>query len=229
LVEQNALARNIFNGLSTSYDSVVERMTLYQDRAWKRRMLERLDLHEGVKVLDVGCGTGVLEERSQLATSDVIGVDITSGMVRLAQRKSLKPISMLGLADAEHLPFREDSFDVVVSCYVPKYCDTGNFVKEIGRVLKHGGRMVVYDFARPHGPLTPLLGYYIYGLLPALGRLAAPFDPALAFTCGVLPRLIRSTTWKEEMDKALEENDLSKQGEEDMTGGAVTLFWASKD
>jgi demethylmenaquinone methyltransferase/2-methoxy-6-polyprenyl-1,4-benzoquinol methylase len=230
--KNSSLARSIFGGLSISYDLVVDVMTLHQDRNWKARLLERLGPRRGASMLDVGCGTGVLEEMAQVRDSglDVVGVDITDAMVRIAQRKS--PMAgplLLGLADAEHLPFRDCSFDFIVSCYVPKYCDAGRFVEELGRVLKPGGRMAVYDFARPSGVFAPLLEYYIYGLLPVLGRVAAPIEPGLAFTCGILPKLIRSTPWREEMDSALlRSTSLSKDGEEQMTSGVVTLFWASK-
>jgi demethylmenaquinone methyltransferase / 2-methoxy-6-polyprenyl-1,4-benzoquinol methylase len=228
VVAQNELARNIFGGLSASYDSVLDWMTLYQDRTWKRRMLEKLALGEGARILDIGCGTCVLEERYQLKASEVVGIDITSGMIRLAQQKGLGSVSMLGLADAEHLPFREESFDLVVSCYVPKYCNTERFVEELARVLKPGGKAAVYDFTRPHGLAAPLLNLYVYGFIPVFGRLVAPLDASLAFTCGALPGLIRSTTWDEEIAAALRENGLSGGGHEAMTGGVVTVFWASK-
>jgi demethylmenaquinone methyltransferase / 2-methoxy-6-polyprenyl-1,4-benzoquinol methylase len=228
LVAQNELARSIFGGLSSSYDSVLDWMTLYQDRTWKRRMLQRLELGAGALILDVGCGTCVLEERHQLGASQVVGVDITSGMIRRAQQKGLRSVSMLGLADAEHLPFQEKSFDLVLSCYVPKYCDTRRFVGELARVLKPGGRMAVYDFTRPRGLFAPLLNLYVYGFMPALGRLVAPLDASLAFTCAALPGLIRSTTWDVDIGDALEENGLSGGVREAMTGGVVTVFWASK-
>ena len=226
MVTQNELAREIFGGLSASYDSVLDWMTLYQDRTWKRRMLQKLALSEGARMLDIGCGTCVLEERYQLRASQVVGVDITIGMVRLAQRKGLRSVS-LGLADAEHLPFRDESFDLVLSCYVPKYCETRRFVEEAARVLKSGGRMAVYDFTRPHGLLAPLLNLYVDGFMPAFGKLVAPLDASLAFTCAALPGLIRSTTWDADIGDALAENDISKGGgREAMTGGVVTVFWA---
>jgi demethylmenaquinone methyltransferase/2-methoxy-6-polyprenyl-1,4-benzoquinol methylase len=228
VVAQNELARNIFGGLSSSYDSVLDWMTLYQDRTWKRRMLQRLEPGEAARILDIGCGTCVLEEKYPLGASQVVGIDITSGMIRLAQRKGLSSVSMLALADAEHLPFRDGSFDLVLSCYVPKYCETRRFVEESARVLKPGGRMAVYDFTRPRGLFAPLLNLYVFGFMPALGRLVAPLDASLAFTCGVLPGLIRSTTWDADIGGALEENGLSGGGREAMTGGVVTVFWASK-
>jgi demethylmenaquinone methyltransferase/2-methoxy-6-polyprenyl-1,4-benzoquinol methylase len=228
VVAQNELALSIFGGLSSLYDSVLDWMTLYQDRAWKRRMLQRLELSRGARILDIGCGTGVLEERHQLGASQVVGIDITSRMIRLAQQKGLSSVSMLGLADAEHLPFRDGSFDLVLSCYVPKYCETRRFVEELARVLRPGGRMAVYDFTRPRGPFAPLLNLYVYGFMPALGRLVAPLDPSRAFTCAALPGLIRSTTWDADIGDALEENSLSGGGHEAMTGGVVTVFWASK-
>lgn len=59
--------------------------------------------------------------------------------------------------------------------------------------------------------------------------MVAPVDASLGFTCAALPGLIRSTAWKEEIDGALKGNSLSKEGEEEMTGGVVTLLWASKE
>jgi demethylmenaquinone methyltransferase / 2-methoxy-6-polyprenyl-1,4-benzoquinol methylase len=227
VVANNELARNIFGGLSASYDSVLYWMTFCQDRTWKRRMLQKLGVGEGAKILDIGCGTCVLEEQYSLGGSQVVGIDLTNAMIRLAQRKGLGSVS-LGLADAEHLPFREESFDLVVSCYVPKYCDTLRFVEEMARVLRPGGRAAVYDFTRPRGILAPLLNLYVNGFMPVFGRLVAPLDASLAFTCAALPGLIRSTTWDEEIGGALEGNHLSGGGHEAMTGGVVTVFWASK-
>jgi demethylmenaquinone methyltransferase/2-methoxy-6-polyprenyl-1,4-benzoquinol methylase len=226
---KNELARRIFGGLSPSYDSVLDRMTLLQDGNWKRRMLERLPLGQGARVLDVGCGTCVLEERSDLKGSQAFGIDITGGMIALAQKKGLRSVTLLGLADAEHLPFKEATFDLVVSCYVPKYCDTRRLVKELGRVLRQGGQLAVYDFTRPHGLLSPFLSFYIWGLLPVFARLIAPLDPSLAFMCGVLPGLVRSTNWDDEFGRALHENDFSKVCQESLTGGVATVIWASKN
>ncbi len=228
MVAQSELARRIFGGLSASYDSVLDRMTLYQDGTWKRKMVEKLPLGDGARMLDVGCGTCVLEERSNLRGSLAVGIDITSGMIRLAQQKGLASVTLLGLADAEHLPFKEASFDVVVSCYVPKYCDTSRLVKELGRVLKPGGQLAVYDFTRPQGLVSPLLNLYVWGFMPAFGRLIGPLHPSLAFTCTALPALIRSTKWDHEFELALEENDFTKVGKKALTGGLVTIFWASK-
>jgi demethylmenaquinone methyltransferase/2-methoxy-6-polyprenyl-1,4-benzoquinol methylase len=228
MTAKSGLARKIFGGLSPSYDSVLNRMTLYQDGIWKRRMLEKLPLGKQTWVLDVGCGTCVLEERFPMKGSQVVGIDITSGMVRLAQQKGLASAPVLGLADGEHLPFRAESFDVALSCYVPKYCDTRRLVKDLGRVLKPGGRLAVYDFTRPQGPLSPLLKYYELGFIPALGKLVAPLDRSVAFTFGALPGLIMSTSWSEEFRSALEENDFSDVEREALTGGVVTLFWATK-
>ncbi len=228
MITNSELARRIFGGLSPSYDSVLDRMTLYQDGVWKRKMLDKLPLGEGARVLDVGCGTCVLEERFPMKGSQVVGIDITSGMTMLAQQKGLSSVSMLGLADAEHLPFRDESFDLVLSCYVPKYCDTGRLVKELGRVLKSNGQLAVYDFTRPQGPFSPLLNLYEFGFMPALGRLVAPFHPSIAFTFGALPELIKSTTWSQEFGSALVDSVFSEVQREALTGGAVTMFWASK-
>ena len=83
------LAKRIFEGLSPSYDRVLAAATLMQDAYWKSWLLDRAGIRRGDRVLDIGCGTGVLEERISGTTAEVIGVDITQEMVRLAQGKRI--------------------------------------------------------------------------------------------------------------------------------------------
>jgi demethylmenaquinone methyltransferase / 2-methoxy-6-polyprenyl-1,4-benzoquinol methylase len=222
------LAKRIFEGLSPSYDRVLAAATLMQDAYWKSWLLDRAGIRGGDRVLDIGCGTGVLEERISGTTAEVVGVDITQEMVRLAQGKRIPSLGSLSLGDGEHLPFRDASFDSVVSCYVVKYCNPQRLVLEIARVLRPGGAMVLYDFSSPRGPFGPIHALYVYGALKLFGRVLRPLDPDAAFTYEALPEVIRSRIWDEHFDDTLESAGFSRVGSRRLTGGVVTGYWATK-
>lgn len=221
------LAQRIFEGLSPSYDRTLSVVTLMQDSYWKSWLLSRAGLAKGSRVLDIGCGTGVLEERIRDAT-EVVGVDITEEMVRLALSKRISSLASLNLADGEHLPFRDGSFDCVLSCYVIKYCNPSHLVKEAARVLRPGGVLVLYDFSPPRGPFAPFHALYVYGLLKIVGRAIEPFDPDEAFTYLALPDVIRSRIWDTNFLDVLQSVGFRSIGRRRLTGGVVTGFWGTK-
>jgi len=220
------LAQRIFEGLSPSYDTVLSAATLMQDASWKRWLLNRADIAKGDRILDIGCGTGVLEE--DIKGADVVGVDITEEMVRLAQGKRIPSLESLSLGDGEHLPFRDASFDSVLSCYVVKYCNPDRLVREIARVLRPGGELVLYDFSSPRGPFAPFHALYVYGALRLFGRILRPFDPDAAFTYEALPEVIRSRIWDANFGETLKSAGFSPVGSRRLTGGVVTGYWATK-
>lgn len=188
-------------------------------------MLSRADLKAGQLVLDVGCGTGVLEER--LRGISVIGVDLTEEMVRLAKEKRIGSLS-LSVGDGENLPFRDGTFDSIVSCYVAKYCSTKALLEEMARVLKPGGKLVMYDFSSPKGAFAPFHALYVYGGLRLFGSAIRLVDPELALTYEALPEVIRSRLWDREFDAALLSAGFRDPKSQRLTGGAVTGFWATK-
>jgi demethylmenaquinone methyltransferase/2-methoxy-6-polyprenyl-1,4-benzoquinol methylase len=198
-----------------------------QDAYWKTWLLKRAKIQPGKAILDIGCGTGVLEERIGCANS-VIGVDLTEDMLRLAQKKKILSMPALSLGDGEHLPFKNDSFDIVLSCYVVKYCNPTRLAGEAARVLRKGGILVLYDFSAPKGLFAPFHAVYAYGLLRLLGRVVQLFDPGTAFTYLVLPDVIRSRIWDADFDTVLKSAGFSEIGSSRLTGGVVTGYWAQK-
>ena len=221
------LAQRIFEGLSLSYDRTLSLVTLMQDSYWKSWLLTRARLVKGSRILDIGCGTGVLEEKIDKAT-DVVGVDITEQMVRIALSKHITSLGSLNLADGEHLPFKDGSFDCILSCYVVKYCNPAHLVKEAARVLRPGGVLVLYDFSPPRGPFAPFHAFYVYGVLKIIGRAMEPFDPDEAFTYLALPEVIRTRIWDTSFRDVLESAGFHSVGSRRLTGGVVTGFWATK-
>jgi demethylmenaquinone methyltransferase/2-methoxy-6-polyprenyl-1,4-benzoquinol methylase len=222
-------AQHLFESLAPSYDSVLEYVTLYQDRYWKKFLLEEADLKRGFRILDLACGTCVLEDYIGEKGCEAVGLDMTERMIRIGKEKRGANAGSLVVGDAESIPFGEETFDVVFSCYLPKYCRTDKMASEIRRVLKPGGRVLLYDFTRPKGFLSPFHAFYIYGVLKILGMIAGRTSRELEFTFRRLPEIIRESTWDETLREVMLSHGFGQVGKKALSGGVVTAFWGTKN
>jgi ubiquinone/menaquinone biosynthesis C-methylase UbiE len=130
--------------LAPKYD---EKWSFYVE-ATTRETLARLSLRRADRLLDVGCGTGALLHRLSRSHSPsrLSGVDPVPEMLAVARRR-LPPEVELRDGWAERLPFEADRFDVVVSCNMFHYIrDPALALREMGRVLRPGGRLVITDW-----------------------------------------------------------------------------------
>ncbi|MCS7131459.1 MAG: class I SAM-dependent methyltransferase, partial [Hadesarchaea archaeon] len=104
------------------------------------------------RVLDLGCGTGMLFQLLVERADFVVGVDIARGMLRLARSRANERVALVQ-ADADLLPFADESFDAVVSITmlqnVPNPAAT---MKEIARVLRIGGMAIITSLKHKHSP-----------------------------------------------------------------------------
>ena len=123
-------------------------------------------LAEGARVLEVGCGTGLIMQRLAPYAASVSGVDLSPGMLKKAQARGLD----VGLGTATELPFSDASFDLVVSFKVlPHVPDLGGALREMTRVTRPGGFLAIELYNRYSLPLRS----------EAAGRPGAHFGAAL--------------------------------------------------
>jgi demethylmenaquinone methyltransferase/2-methoxy-6-polyprenyl-1,4-benzoquinol methylase len=223
----NETALDIFGGLSGSYDRVLDYVTLAQDRRWKTWAIRSVSLKPGWSVLDVGCGTCVLEERLP-GDRFVVGLDLSESMLRVGQSKRLPSVSSLMRSDAERLPFRNESFDAVLSCYVVKYCATAKFVSEMLRILKPGGRLVLYDFVKPRGQFWPLNALYVYGGLRIMGALLRLAHSRTTATFTELPGIISGRPWERDFELTMVQSGAQITERRALSGGVALGFSATK-
>ncbi len=219
-------ARTLFKQLSSSYDKVLDLVTLLQDRYWKSWLIREAGLGTGSKVLDLACGTCVLEQSLCRTGCEVIGLDLTQEMLRIGAEKQLSCLVALVGADAQRLPFRDRIFDAVVSCYLAKYCDLETLLSQVGHSLKDGGRLVLYDFSRPSGLSGVFYAFYLYGVLPLAGRVLGHVNARLAFTFANLPVIISVRRWDDGLVEKLADHGFVNIRKAKLSGGVVTAFSA---
>jgi demethylmenaquinone methyltransferase/2-methoxy-6-polyprenyl-1,4-benzoquinol methylase len=121
-------------------------------------------------VLDVACGTGDMVVELQKHGCNVTGVDLSKEMMAIARQKA--PAATYMLADAERLPFPDGAFDAVTCAFgVRNFVHLEQGLKEMLRVLKPGGRMVILELATPDNPLLrPFYNLYTKHIIPWLGQ-----------------------------------------------------------
>lgn len=222
---------SLFKRFYKIYDRSLVILTLGFDKSWKSRLISSANLKSGNTVLDVAAGTGLLTFRiaDRIGPNGrIIGLDLNSEMMSKALRFSHRGNVTFVKGLAEVLPLQDGTVDVVTSCYVLKYCDLAQFLKEVERILKAEGIAVFYDFSRPSGPIGVLVGLYVFVLLPILSRIIRPIHRGLGDVLEFLPQVIKSSKWEFAIESLASESGLELLNMSRMTGGVVTLIICQK-
>lgn len=158
-----------FDTIAKSYDRLNRVMTLGLDRRWRGLAFREL---RG-KVLDVACGTGDVTAKLFDQGCAVTGVDLSEEMMDIARQKV--PEATYILANAEHLPFEDSTFDAVACAFgVRNFVHLEVGLREMLRVLKPGGKLVILELATPDNALIrSFFRLYSHHIIPLLGKFLA--------------------------------------------------------
>ncbi len=160
----------MFDGVAKRYDLTNSVLSLGRDRGWRRACRAALRLRRGELVLDLAAGTAVSTGELARSGAYVVGTDLSTGM--LAAGRRARPAVPLAAGDALALPFRDGVFDAVtISFGLRNVVDVDGALRELARVTRPGGRMVVCEFSRPtFRPFRTIYLSYLLRVLPAVAR-----------------------------------------------------------
>jgi demethylmenaquinone methyltransferase / 2-methoxy-6-polyprenyl-1,4-benzoquinol methylase len=171
--------RGVFDSVARNYDLMNDLMSLGLHRAWKAYTVNLAQVRPGQRVLDIAAGTGDLTRafaRQVGPDGLVVHTDINQTMLVTGRDRLIDEGLALPTAacDAEQLPFRSRSFDLVTVAFgLRNMTHKDVALAEMCRVLKDGGRLLVLEFSRVAEPLRKPYDWYSMNLLPLLGRLVA--------------------------------------------------------
>jgi demethylmenaquinone methyltransferase/2-methoxy-6-polyprenyl-1,4-benzoquinol methylase len=170
----------MFDRVASRYDALNSLMTAGLHHRWRERAAGRTELRPGGAALDVCCGTGDLAlELAKLVTpgGHVVGCDFSEPMLDLAREKAAERSAdgvRFEWADALELPYDGERFDALtVGFGVRNLADLGRGLREMARVLKPGGRLVILEITQPtRPPLSTFFSVWFDRIVPLIGRFA---------------------------------------------------------
>ena len=167
----------MFDRVAARYDLANDVLSLGQDRAWRRAVLEAVGVRPGERVLDLAAGTGTSSEPFAHAGATVVPTDLSLGMLAIGRRR--RPALAFVAADALQLPYADGAFDAVtISFGLRNVEDTQAALAEMHRVTRPGGRLVVCEFSSPTwAPFRMVYTEYLVAALPRIAR-AVSSNPA---------------------------------------------------
>jgi demethylmenaquinone methyltransferase / 2-methoxy-6-polyprenyl-1,4-benzoquinol methylase len=227
-VPEGAKARRVagvFDSVSPRYDLMNDLMSGGLHRLWKRFAVERSGVRAGHRVLDVAGGTGdlaTLFAQRVGPTGEVVLTDINASMLTRGRDKLIDAGSVLPLVqcDAESLPFRAGHFDCVsIGFGLRNVTHKESALREMARVVRIGGCVVVLEFSRIWAPLQPLYDAYSFEVLPRLGRLVTGDEPSYRY----LAESIRMHPSQNELKEMMEAAGLERVEYWNLSAGVVAL------
>ena len=181
-VEEKAQrVRGVFDSVATDYDLMNDVMSLGVHRLWKRLAIGMANIQPGQQVLDLAGGTGDLAlliapkvgPQGRVVLSDINSNMIRTGRARLLDKGIAGNVEYIQ-ADAERLPFHDNSFDCITLGFgLRNVTHKQTALVSMYRVLKPGGRLLILEFSRPAALLRPAYDFYSFSILPRLGQLIA--------------------------------------------------------
>ena len=217
--------RGVFDSVAGKYDLMNDLMSGGLHRAWKAYTVMVANLREGQRVLDIAGGTGDLAlafSKKVGTTGQVVHTDINEAMLRTGRDRLLDAGVILPtvVCDAEKLPFPDGHFDVVsVAFGLRNMTHKDAALREMARVLKPGGKLLVLEFSQVAGPLRKAYDLYSFKVLPRLGSLVAGDAESYRY----LAESIRMHPNQQELKALMKYNGFGHVDFHNMTAGVVAL------
>jgi len=217
--------RGVFDSVASRYDLMNDLMSLGLHRAWKAYTVMVANVGEGSKVLDIAGGTGDLAlafAKRVGASGEVVHTDINEAMLRTGRDRLLDAGVALPtlVCDAEKLPFPDNHFDVVTVAFgLRNMTHKDAALREMNRVLKPRGKLLVLEFSKVAKPLRKAYDWYSFSVLPRLGKVVAGDDASYRY----LAESIRMHPAQEDLKTLMKEGGFGHVDYHNMTGGVVAL------
>ncbi len=169
--QRAAKVQALFTRIASRYDLINDLQSFGLHRRWKRRVVELARPRPGARALDLCCGTGDIALGLADAGAKVVGLDFTEPMLHVARARDARARVGWVRADAQRLPAPDGLFDVVTVGYgLRNLADWEQGVREMVRVARPGGRVLVLDFGKPANPVWRSVYYaYMRLFVPLLG------------------------------------------------------------
>lgn len=226
--DKASMVAGVFHSVAQQYDVMNDVMSFGIHRLWKRFTIDASGVRPGNKVLDLAGGTGDLTAKfSKLVGKDgqVVLADINSSMLNVGRDKLRDKGLVQNIeyvqANAECLPFEENTFDVVTIAFgLRNVTDKAKALRSIFSVLKPGGRLLVLEFSKPKSELlTKAYDFYSFSILPKMGEIIAKDGESYQY----LAESIRMHPDQETLKEMMEAAGFEQTTYKNLTGGVVAL------
>jgi demethylmenaquinone methyltransferase/2-methoxy-6-polyprenyl-1,4-benzoquinol methylase len=230
--KKSAAIRQMFSAIAPKYDLLNRMLSLGVDRRWRRSAVSRLRCGNGGMILDIATGTGDMALAAAAVTDGsvrIIGVDFCGEMVEIAATKITASVHRervgLCIASCEALPFSNNTFDSVTIAFgIRNVVDRVLGLREILRVLRPGGKLVVLEFSTPRSRLfNTVYRFYFSRILPAIGGLFS--DPG---AYRYLPDSVSTFPDGERFAEMMTRAGFVNIGRSELTLGIVTEYRGEK-
>lgn len=173
--------RSLFDNIAPDYDKLNHILSLNIDKGWRKKAVREIaDVQQRVQVLDVACGTGdftIEIARNVAEGSKIIGIDLSEGMMKVGREKIAASgvDALLEYGDCEALDYPENNFDrISVGFGVRNFEHLDLGLKEMCRVLKPGGKLVILELSVPSNPIIRwCYKLYFLNILPMIGGMVS--------------------------------------------------------
>jgi demethylmenaquinone methyltransferase/2-methoxy-6-polyprenyl-1,4-benzoquinol methylase len=214
----------MFGRIAGRYDLANHLLSGGADFLWRRRAAKIVEEWQPKRVLDLASGSGdlALAMQRRLPEAAIVAADFSPEMLAVARGKGVRETV---LADALHLPFESDSFDCVTVAFgLRNMADWNLALRQMSRVLRSGGHLLVLDFSLPVGVLRPAYRFYLHRCLPLLASLVTGQKAAYDYLGGSIEKFPSG----EEMMRLIEGNGFTTASAQPLTGGIATIYTAQK-
>ncbi|WP_345105667.1 demethylmenaquinone methyltransferase [Streptomyces drozdowiczii] len=210
---------SMFDDVAANYDLTNDVLSLGQDRLWRKEVAKAVNARPAEKVLDLAAGTATSSLPFAATGAYVVPCDFSIGMLREGKKRNAWLPFTVG--DATKLPFRDEVFDAVtISFGLRNVQDTDAALRELYRVTKPGGRVVICEFSQPvWTPFRTVYIEYLMRALPPVARAVSSNPDAYVY----LAESIRAWPDQAGLAKKLQDAGWSEVAWRNLTGGVVAL------